>query len=175
MHFINRLPSYLQQLRTAFSSGPGHASIPQLPCRKRDRPAPPKPTATAQANAHTVVQPTAIPRKEAKASEQKTKLQPGISFIMLDKLRSSTKSSYTNCVSGFLKMLQVLTEHAPEYNDLSQKLVSELIVSLFYGFHCLFLLGLCVFFVKRIQILLSEGQLTLASRIGGSSRNTSQN
>lgn len=81
--------------------------------------------------AKAVEKTTTETKEETKNSAIQEKLHPGLSFIMLDKLRCSTNANYEKCLSGFMKMLTALTEYAPQFAELAENLSSEIIVCAF--------------------------------------------
>ncbi|KAL5962334.1 NCK-interacting protein with SH3 domain [Taenia solium] len=52
---------------------------------------------------------------------------PGISFLMVDKLRNATLASFGRCTNGLVKVLKVLSDADPQLTTLSNELILELL------------------------------------------------
>lgn len=63
------------------------------------------------------------------------KRPPGVAYLMLDKLRNSTLTSFDRCVTGFVKMMKVLADADPQMAGLSNELIRELLVGFFFLYY----------------------------------------
>lgn len=65
-----------------------------------------------------------------------SKRTPGTAYLMLDKLRNTTQTSYLRCVISFVKMMNVLALSDPQMTTLSKELINEILVS--WVFLCIY-------------------------------------
>lgn len=77
-----------------------------------------------------ITSPNRAPTEKCQSHHVEKQLTPGISFLMLDQLRTSTNSTHNLCTQGFVRMLRVLSDLAPQYDQLCNKLEMELLVSM---------------------------------------------
>ncbi|CDS40511.1 protein of unknown function DUF2013 [Echinococcus multilocularis] len=112
--------SYLRELRKSLVSDCSNVKLPSLPVRNKTRQSI-KPIDT---HSSATAKKISVSREETR---NVTVRAPGVSFLMLDKLRNSTLASFGRCVNGFVKMLKVLSDADPQLTTLSSELVSELL------------------------------------------------
>ncbi|VDM34217.1 unnamed protein product, partial [Hydatigera taeniaeformis] len=112
--------SYLKELKADLTSGLSKVNLPSLPTRNKIRkyvkPSDTRSSATA----------TKTGAAECRARNIVVRT-PGLSYLMLDKLRNSTLTSFDRCANGFVKMLKVLSDADPQFTTLSNELISELL------------------------------------------------
>uniref|UniRef100_A0A5K3F5J9 SH3 domain-containing protein n=2 Tax=Mesocestoides corti TaxID=53468 RepID=A0A5K3F5J9_MESCO len=113
--------NYLQQLKKSLLSGSPPESAPSFPVRYSER------QCVKPSDAPSSVTVESACSLTNETSESITKRSPGIGFLMLDKLRTSTCTSFDRCVHGFIKMLNVLSDADPQYATLSKQLISEVL------------------------------------------------
>ena len=125
--------SYLQELKEGLVLGSTKGNLPSLPARNIARQSI-KPKGlflyyheeALDTRSNSTVKNITNENKEYKSL---SKRPPGVSFLMLDKLRKSTLASFDRCVNGFVEMLRVLSDADPQLSNLSNELISEIFVS----------------------------------------------
>nr|CDS31184.1 protein of unknown function DUF2013 [Hymenolepis microstoma] len=107
--------AYLECLREGTLKGFGKDKLPRLPMRPKARP---------QEHHH-------LPeRKKFPPPPLPCKRTPGTAYLMLDKLRNTTQTSYLRCVISFEKMMNVLALSDPQLATLSKELINEILCNM---------------------------------------------
>ncbi|VDO04799.1 unnamed protein product [Rodentolepis nana] len=104
--------NYLGRLRDGTLKGFGKNKLPRFPLRPNARPQ----------GQHYLPE-----RKKFPPPPLPCKRTPGTAYLMLDKLRSTTRTSYLRCVISFEKMLNVLANSDPQLATLSKELINEIL------------------------------------------------
>ncbi|KAM7539593.1 hypothetical protein Aperf_G00000026313 [Anoplocephala perfoliata] len=119
--------NYLKHLRSGLLAGHNKDKLPRLPVRQkaRQRVQP----IDARANAPSKKVSIAAEEQKSPSPVPPSKRPPGVAYLMVDKLRNSTLTSFDRCVTGFVKMMKVLADADPQLAGLSNELIRELLDS----------------------------------------------
>ncbi|KAM3172827.1 hypothetical protein ACTXT7_013743 [Hymenolepis weldensis] len=136
----NIILKYLEHLREGILAGFDKDKLPRLPIRPKVRPqaqrVDPRSSSITKKPERTPELQTLMKEEsknylpERKISSPPTppsKRTPGTAYLMLDKLRNTTQTSYLRCVISFVKMMNVLALSDPQLTTLSKELINEIL------------------------------------------------
>ncbi|VDN14496.1 unnamed protein product [Dibothriocephalus latus] len=114
--------SYLKTMKEYLSGDHLGADRPVIPIRRKELiPSPRRISGTPNGSVVKGEAPKAPPRHLAT-----DKLPPGLSFFLVDRLRSATNASYGRCVHGLCEVLKTLGKSVPQCSSVAQILGAEL-------------------------------------------------
>ncbi|KAL7062030.1 hypothetical protein AAHC03_01247 [Spirometra sp. Aus1] len=114
--------SYLKTMKEYLSGERSGTDLPVIPTRRKEQTRPPQ-GKTGIPNG------SAVPNETPKVSQNASsgdKLPPGLSFLLVDRLRSTTGASYSRCVHGLCEVLKSLSKSVPQCSSVAQTLDAEL-------------------------------------------------
>uniref|UniRef100_A0A0X3PVR1 NCK-interacting protein with SH3 domain n=1 Tax=Schistocephalus solidus TaxID=70667 RepID=A0A0X3PVR1_SCHSO len=114
--------SYLKTMQEYLSGNGSGTDLPVIPTRRKESIRSPPFTSGTPMGPAVAGEAPKVPSRASAVD----KLPPGLSFFLVDRLRSTTGASYRRCVHGLCEVLKSLGKSVPQCSSITQILDAEL-------------------------------------------------